>query len=123
MQSKAAHLFRFGRVGRAAEERREVLDPLHVVMLGLRRQLADRHIFDHAPAERADGLVGHGEAPVWSEGCNSSSSDRTRLLISPHTAHLAAEPYRACGLVLWHNVEIPRCPLSGRYQGHSVDVK
>jgi hypothetical protein len=24
---------------------------------------------------------------------------------------------------LWHNAEIPRCPLSGRYQGHSVDVK
>jgi len=42
-------------------------------------------------------LVGHGEAPVWSEGCNSSSSDRTRLLSLP-TAQLAAAPYRASGL-------------------------
>jgi hypothetical protein len=26
----------------------EVLDPLHVVMLGFGRELADRHVFDHA---------------------------------------------------------------------------
>jgi hypothetical protein len=24
---------------------------------------------------------------------------------------------------LWHNAEIPRYPLSGRYQGHGVDVE
>ena len=35
-------------------------DPLHVVMLGLRRELTNRHVFDHAPARRAYGLVGHG---------------------------------------------------------------
>jgi hypothetical protein len=28
--------------------------------LGLRREFADRHVFDHAPAQR--GLVGHGDA-------------------------------------------------------------
>src|SRR5262245_45846979 len=38
-------------------------------MLGLRRKLADRHVFDHAPAQWAHRLVGHGDAPVLSEGC------------------------------------------------------
>src|SRR5258708_11860641 len=47
-------------IGRAAEESGEVLDPLHVVMLGLRCELADRHVFDHALPQRAYGLVGHG---------------------------------------------------------------
>src|SRR6516164_8402047 len=36
-------------------------------MLGLRHELADRHVFDHAPAQRAHSLVGHGGAPVLSE--------------------------------------------------------
>jgi RNA-directed DNA polymerase len=51
------------RVGRSAEKSGEVLDPLHVVMLGLRRELADRHVFDHALPQRAYGLIGH-------EGCS-----------------------------------------------------
>jgi hypothetical protein len=50
MQPKAAHVLRLGQVGRAAEKRREVLDPLHVVMLGFWRELADRDVFDHAGA-------------------------------------------------------------------------
>ena len=33
-------------------------------MLGLRREPADRYVFDHVPAQRALGLVGHGDAPV-----------------------------------------------------------
>ena len=69
MQLVAAHVLEARRIGRSPEERREVLDPLHVVMLGLRRELADRHVFDHAPPQRAHGLVGHGDAPVLSEGC------------------------------------------------------
>src|ERR1700736_4178869 len=67
MQPKTAHVLRLGRGGRAAEERGEVLDPLHVVMLGFWRELADRHVFDHAPAQRTDGLLGHGDAPVLTE--------------------------------------------------------
>jgi hypothetical protein len=27
-------------------------------------ELAHRHVFDHAPAQWTDGLVGHGDAPV-----------------------------------------------------------
>jgi len=29
---------------------------------------------------------------------------------------LAAAPYRASGLVLWHKCDVQRCPLFGRYQ-------
>jgi hypothetical protein len=38
-------------------------------LLGLWRELADRHVFDHAPPQRAHCLVGYGDAPVLSEGC------------------------------------------------------
>src|SRR6267378_4586222 len=69
MQLVTAHVLEARRVGRSAKKRREVLDPLHVITLGLRRELADRHVFDHAAPQRAHGLVGHGDAPVLSEGC------------------------------------------------------
>src|SRR5215831_16445132 len=77
MQLKAAYIFRFGCIGRALEVAREVLDPLHIVMLGLLRELADRHVLDHAPTQRADSLLGHGAAPVLSEVANPLSQDRT----------------------------------------------
>src|ERR1700687_6370825 len=100
MQPKAAHVLRLGRVGRSSEERREVLDPLHVVMLGFGRELADRHVFDHAPAQRADGLVGHGDAPVLSEVVETPrSQDRTPRCAIPLALTPAAAPYRASGLV------------------------
>src|SRR6266853_6894911 len=41
----------------------KVLDPLHVLMMGDWSEIANRHVFDHAPAQRADGLVGHRKAP------------------------------------------------------------
>src|SRR5215468_2410805 len=69
MQLKLAYIFRFGCIGGALEVICEVLDPLHIVMLGLLRELADRHVLDHAPTQRADSLLGHGDAPVLSEGC------------------------------------------------------
>jgi hypothetical protein len=31
-------------------------------MLGLLRELADRHVFDHAATQRAYRLFGHGDA-------------------------------------------------------------
>src|SRR5262250_660411 len=78
MQLKAAHVFRFGCIGRALEVTREVLDPLYIVMLGLLRELADRHVFDHAPTQRAYRLFGHGDAPVLSEVVETPrSQDRT----------------------------------------------
>jgi hypothetical protein len=84
MQSKAPHVLRFSGVGRAAKECGEVLDPLQVIMLGFHRQLADGHIFNHAPTQRADGLLGHGDAPVLSEVVGTpQSQDRTHLPAMP----------------------------------------
>src|SRR5258708_7028684 len=112
MQPKAAHLLRLGCVGGSAKERGEVLDPLHVVMLGFWRELADRHVFDHAPAQGADGLIrpddllGHGDAPVLSEVVEAPrSQDRTPRPAMVFTVPQAAALYRASGLVHW--------PISG----------
>src|SRR5215472_10609130 len=105
MQSKAAHVLRLGSIGRAAKEGGQVLDPLHVVMLGFRCELADRHVFDHAPTQRADSLLGHGAAPVLSEVGNPSISRQDapiRYTMSCARRGTAA-PYRASGLVLWPN--------------------
>src|ERR1700677_847772 len=103
MQLVAAHVLETRRIRRSSEKRREVLDPLHIVMPGLRRELADRHVFDHAPAQRAHCLIGHGDAPVLSEVVETpQSQDRT----PPGAIGLAAPPaaatYRASGLVHWH---------------------
>src|ERR1700737_692417 len=38
-------------------------------MLGLRRQFADRHVFDHALPERAYGLIGHEGCSCLDGGC------------------------------------------------------
>jgi len=78
--------------------------------LGLRRELADRHVFDHAPAQRAHCLVGRGDAPALDEGCVPSSQDRTTrcailLAVSP-----APASYRASGLVRWPEAAGPRLP-------------
>src|ERR1700736_722697 len=69
MKLIAAHVFESRGIGRATEESGEVLDPLHVVMLGLRRQLADRHVFDHALPQRAYGLIGHEGCSCLDGGC------------------------------------------------------
>src|ERR1700723_3656444 len=69
MKLIAAYVFEARGIGRAAEQSGEVLDPLHVVMLGLRRELADRHVFDHALPQRAYGLIGHEGCSCLDEGC------------------------------------------------------
>src|SRR5262249_38399674 len=79
-------------------------------MLGLRHELADRHVFDHAPAQRADGLVGHGGAPVLSEvvehlDLRTGRFHRLRLLIITRAAPQA--PYRE---------RFSPCAITGREQ-------
>src|SRR5215467_14227678 len=94
MQSKATHVFRLGCVGRPAKESGEVLDPLHVVMLGLGRKPADRHVFDHAPTQRAYRLLGHGDAPVLSEVVKTPrSQDRTHPSATLSAAPDATPPH------------------------------
>src|SRR5919201_2048844 len=102
MQLVAAHVLEARRIRRSPEERSEVLDPLHVVVLGLWGQLADRHVFDHAPAQRAHCLVGHGDAPVLNEVvATPQSQDRTPLGAIGLATLPAAAAYRASGFVQW----------------------
>src|SRR5712671_6890824 len=101
MQLVPAHVLEACGNGRSPEKCGEVLDPLHVVVLGLRRELADRHVFDHAPAQRAHCLVGHGDAPALSEVvATPQSQGRTRLRAIGLAAPSAAAIYRASGLVV-----------------------
>jgi hypothetical protein len=57
-------------VGGAAEKILEVRDVTNVVLLDLLLEMTNRHVFDHALAQRADGLVGHGDTPVSHEVAN-----------------------------------------------------
>src|SRR6266478_9469280 len=103
MQLVAAHVLETRRIRRSPEKRREVLDPLHIVMLGLRRELADRHVFDHAPAQRAHCLVGHGDAPVLSGGCEPPISKqdaplRYRVGSALSRGALPRERFRSLGV-------------------------
>src|SRR6202012_187296 len=115
MKLIAAHVFEARGIGRAAEESSEVLDPLHVVMLGLRRELADRHVFDHALPQRAYGLIGHEGCSCLDRGCE--------LLISRQDApsHYRVAPARRSALPRerfsplarnGHSGAATACPLS-----------
>jgi hypothetical protein len=63
MQPVAAQILGARRVGRGPEESAEVFDGADVAFLRPRCELADGHVFDHPPPERADGCVGHGMPP------------------------------------------------------------
>src|SRR6516165_2212056 len=99
-------------------------------MLGLRHELADRHVFDHAPAQRAHSLVGHGGAPVLSEvvehlDLRTGRFHRLRLLIITRAAPQAPYRERFGPLSLnelghdsvRHHVTRPRPPGLGRTSG------
>src|SRR5207248_5553273 len=76
-------------------------------MLSLRREFADRHVFDHAPPQWAHGLVGHGDAPVLSEVVETPrSQDRTPRGAIVLAVPPAAVPYRASGLVRWRKAVV-----------------
>src|SRR5215470_10023037 len=100
MQLKGSYVFRFACVRGTTEELCKVLDPSHIVVLGLLPELTDRHVFDHAPTQRAYSLFGHGDAPVLSEGCANpsfSKQDAPRAILIAVPSPQA--PYRASGLV------------------------
>ena len=97
VQLEAAKILRRRGVRRAAEEGGEVPDVADVVVLRLLAEAADRHVFDHAPAQRADGLLAHRDAPVLSEVANPSIS-RQDAPPPRLAAPIAAAPYRASDL-------------------------
>ncbi len=59
MHLEAAHILCRSRVGRATEESGEGLDVADIVVAGLLAELAHRHVFEHAAAKIADGLLAH----------------------------------------------------------------
>ena len=64
MQLEGTHVLEAKPVGRAAKESAELRDRMHVGSLCRRRQIADRHVLDHAAAERA--YIGHlGVSRLW----------------------------------------------------------
>jgi hypothetical protein len=70
-------------------------------MLGFRRELADRHVFDHASAQWAGVLVGHGDALVLNEVVETpQSQDSAPRPAIAFPVPPAAALYRASGLVL-----------------------
>src|SRR5208283_2801495 len=70
MQLKKAKILAGRGVGGAAEKILEVRDVTNVVLLDLFLEMTNCHVFDHALAQRADGLVGHGDTPVSHEVAN-----------------------------------------------------
>jgi hypothetical protein len=88
MERIATYFLEAGRIRRSSEEGSEVLDPLHIVMLGLGRELADRHVFDHAPPQH-----GHGGLAVSTLVAVGSSS--RSLTASSARATLSAQAPRA----------------------------
>jgi hypothetical protein len=85
---------------------------------GFRGNRADRDVPNHAPTQRAHGLVGHGGAPVVSEGCEpiisrQDARSRYRESVSPQRV-LPRE--RFSPLALLGPPEMPELsPQSGRY--------
>src|SRR6266849_3744783 len=64
MQLEKAKILRRGRIRRAAEKGCKCPDVPDIVVVRLLDEVAHRHVFDHAPAQRADGLITHRGAPV-----------------------------------------------------------
>lgn len=62
MHLKGADIFKAKAVRGSAEMAGKLRHRVHVGSLRGRRQIADRHVFDHAPAKRAQ--LGHLSAPV-----------------------------------------------------------
>src|SRR3982074_950955 len=64
MQLEKAKILRRGRIRRAAEKGCKCPDVPDIVVARLLHEVAHRHVFDHAPAQRADGLITHRGSPV-----------------------------------------------------------
>src|ERR1700729_1073079 len=84
-------------VRRAAEEAAELGNRMHIRSLGRRRQIADCHILDHAPTQRAH--LGHRGLPFqgWGEAPKPWQTER---LEHPATAH-RFPPQRVSSIPTW----------------------
>ena len=79
MQLEAAQILGLGQFGRPAEEGCEGPDVSNIVGLRLRGEVPDRHVFDHAAAQRADGVKVRAHGVILSgTGLTPRSSDMPR---------------------------------------------
>src|SRR6266404_418677 len=83
MQLERAQLFRGRGVGGMAEKGREPLDGTDVLALRIGHETAHVHVFEHALAQRADGLLAHWGAPVLRLECLTPRSSRRSARPSP----------------------------------------
>src|ERR1700730_9000165 len=65
------------RVRRSTEESCQFHNRADVVVLGLRREMADAHVLDHAPAKWGDAFLGHAILLSEARLLTPRSSDRT----------------------------------------------
>src|SRR6202008_5116575 len=81
IQLEKAKILRRGRIRRAAEKGCKCPDVPDIVVVRLLDEVAHRHVFDHAPAQRADGLLAHWELLVWGSPCQAQISPNAHLSI------------------------------------------
>src|SRR6516165_5134148 len=84
-------------------------------MLGLRPELADRHVFDHAPAQRTHCLVGHGGAPVLGEVVATPRSQDRALPLNTAVDNYVGSPRGTLPRERFsprHDSDVQRCQLS-----------
>src|SRR5580693_5854978 len=74
------------RVRRSTEESCQFHNRADIVVLGLRREMADAHVLDHAPAKWGDAFLGHAILLSEARLLTPRSSDRT-LPPHYHTPH------------------------------------
>ena len=83
MDLKGAHVLKVQPIRRAAKIPTELRDGVDVGSLRRRRQIADRHVLDHAAAQRAH--LGHRGSPVLRVGRRHPRSSQTGdLRLSDH---------------------------------------
>src|ERR1700758_1485901 len=73
MQLEAAKILGDGRIRRTSEEGCERLDLPDIVVARLLDEVAHHHIFDHALAQRADGVLAHRGAPCMGLSLSSAN--------------------------------------------------
>ena len=97
----AANIFEACSVRRSTKERREVLDLFERSRVGSSARTCGSSCLRSCAGQRAHCLVGHGDAPVLSEGLLAPHlQDRAPRPAIALGTQLAAAPYRASGLVL-----------------------
>src|SRR4029077_6790963 len=77
MQQVASDIFPARSIGRAPKKNGKALDPPNVIGLCLGHVISDRHVFAHAPGQRADALIGHGILLSEPRLLTPRSSDRS----------------------------------------------